>query len=134
MNSLSRGRIRAAYAVAVGADLLQIGLFPLFVEGIASPLNATLDVIVGLVLTLLVGWHFAFLPTFIVELVPLVDVVPTWILAVFIATRQTRGAPAAPASTRPVPPNQSQSAAGASPVIEVESSVTRESRPGAPSR
>jgi hypothetical protein len=40
------------------------------------------------ILTLLVGWHWAFLPAFLVELAPGIDLVPSWTLAVFFATRQ----------------------------------------------
>ena len=35
----------------------------------------------------LVGWHWAFLPTFLAELIPFFDLVPTWTAAVFLATR-----------------------------------------------
>jgi hypothetical protein len=35
----------------------------------------------------LIGWHWAFLPTFVSELIPLWDLVPTWTAAVFFATR-----------------------------------------------
>jgi len=78
----------------MSADLLQIGLFPLFGEGLVSVLDDILDVIVCVVLTLLVGWHFAFLPSFIAELVPMVDLVPTWTIAVLFATRQKKTVPA----------------------------------------
>jgi hypothetical protein len=36
----------------------------------------------------MVGWHFAFLPTFVAELVPGVDLIPTWTAAVWFATRR----------------------------------------------
>jgi len=91
---MTRKQIVAARLVAMGADLLQIGLFPLFGEGFISPLNDVLDVLVCLVLTLLVGWHFAFLPSFIVELAPMIDVIPTWTIAVLLATRQRQTASA----------------------------------------
>jgi len=90
---VSRGRIRTARLVAIVADLLQIGLFPIFGEGLASPLDEVLDVGVCLILTSLVGCHFAFLPTFVVELVPIADLIPTWTIAVFLATRQKQKAP-----------------------------------------
>ena len=93
VKKLSRGRIIAARLVAMSADLVQIGLFPLFGEGFVSVLDDILDVIVCAALTLLVGWHFAFLPGFIAELVPIVDLVPTWTIAVLIATRQKQAAP-----------------------------------------
>src|SRR6266513_1545163 len=88
VKAMTRNKIVAARLVAMSADFLQIGLFPLFGEGFISPLNDALDVGVCLILTLLVGWHFAFLPSFVVELVPIADLVPTWTIAVFLATRQ----------------------------------------------
>jgi hypothetical protein len=60
---------------------------PLFVEGGLSPLDTGLDVIVGAILIKLLGWHWAFLPTFAAELVPGLDLFPTWTAAVFFATR-----------------------------------------------
>ena len=82
-----RSRVLAARIVGVAADATQLALIPLFMAGIVSPANDLIDVCVGIVLTRLVGWHWAFLPTFIAELVPFVDLVPSWTLAAFIATR-----------------------------------------------
>jgi hypothetical protein len=42
---------------------------------------------VAAVLVALVGWHWAFLPSFVAELVPGLDLVPTWTVAVWLATR-----------------------------------------------
>ncbi len=85
-------RIRLARIVAVGADVVQLAFFPVFASGWLSPLNNALDVVVALIMVRLVGWHFAFLPTFLAELVPGVDLVPTWTMAVWFATR-SRGRP-----------------------------------------
>jgi len=81
-------RIWTARGIAVLADLVQIGLAPLFFEGGLSFFDALLDVLMAGVLTLLVGWHWAFLPAFLAELAPGVDLVPSWTLAVFLATRR----------------------------------------------
>jgi hypothetical protein len=70
------------------ADVIQIGLAPLFFEGGLSVFDALLDVVMAGILTRLVGWHWAFLPAFLAELTPGVDLVPSWTLAVFIATRR----------------------------------------------
>ena len=77
-----RSRFRAAMLLAVAADALQIFGFPLFVEGALSPLDDILDFIVAGALISLLGWHWEFLPSFIAELVPGVDLVPFWTLAV----------------------------------------------------
>ena len=84
---------RKAWFVAIMADAIQIVGMPLFVEGGFSPLDTALDVIVGGILIKLLGWHWAFLPTFAAELVPGLDLFPTWTAAVFFATRQLNAAP-----------------------------------------
>jgi hypothetical protein len=75
-------RLRAAMILAVAADALQIFVLPWFVEGALSPADDVLDVAVAAVLVHLLGWHWEFLPTFFAELVPGVDLVPFWTLAV----------------------------------------------------
>ena len=80
---------RTALAVAILADALQIVFFPMFVEGALSPLDDLLDIAVAWVLIRLLGWHWAFLPSFVAKVVPGVDLVPTWTMAVLVATRQT---------------------------------------------
>jgi hypothetical protein len=85
---MSIGRIRLARGIAICADLIQIGFPVLFGEGLLSPFQDVLDVVVCGVLTMLVGWHYAFIPTFFIELVPFADLAPTWTIAVFIATRR----------------------------------------------
>mgnify|MGYP005810581215 CR=1 FL=1 len=76
-----------AWSIALIADALQIGLFPLFAQGGVSPLDAGLDLVVGAWLTKVMGWHWAFLPSFVAELVPGLDLFPTWTAAVFFVTR-----------------------------------------------
>ncbi len=68
--------------VAIMADALQIVVFPLFIEGALSPADDVLDLAVAAVLVRLLGWHWEFLPAFAAELVPGVDLVPFWTLAV----------------------------------------------------
>ena len=79
---------RLAWLVAIIADALQIIAFPLFAEGAISPADVVLDVAVATVLSRLLGWHWAFLPSLAAELVPGVDLFPTWTAAVFYVTRQ----------------------------------------------
>lgn len=80
-------RVKLARTVALCADVLQIVALPLFLPGALSPWDDALDVVVGLVLLRLVGWHWAFLPAFVGELVPGLDLFPTWTAAVLFATR-----------------------------------------------
>jgi hypothetical protein len=80
---LTPRRVWIARALALLVDLVQWGLLPASL----TPLNTAIDVATGLAMVALVGWHWAFLPTFLAELVPFVDLVPTWTLAVAFATR-----------------------------------------------
>ena len=73
--------------VAVAVDAVQIAFIPAFAGGALSPLNDVLDVVVALLMMYLVGWHFAFLPTFVAELIPGLGLFPTWTAAVWFATR-----------------------------------------------
>jgi hypothetical protein len=92
-------RVLAARVIAILVDLAQYALLP----ATLTPLNNAIDVVTGFVMIWLVGWHWAFLPTFLAEMVPFVDLVPTWTLAVMFATR---GAGDPPMPQPPLPPNQ----------------------------
>jgi hypothetical protein len=61
---------------------------PLFAVGSLSPLNDVLDVVTAAVMFALLGWHPALLPTFIAELVPMLNLFPTWTAAVLFVTRR----------------------------------------------
>jgi hypothetical protein len=74
--------------LAVLADAIQIGLFPIFGPGFISPANIILDFLAFALFWRLVGWHPALLPGFLFEQLPLVDLAPTWTLAVWIAIRR----------------------------------------------
>jgi hypothetical protein len=100
--ALSRRRIVAARTVAIAVDFLQIAVFPIFLAGAASPADDALDVATGAAMVALVGWHWAFLPSFLTKLVPFADLVPTWTAAVFLATRKgAKETPARPAPAQP---------------------------------
>src|SRR5579864_320285 len=53
-----------------------------------SPLDDVLDLIVAGALIRLTGWHWEFLPSFLAELVPGVNLVPFWTLAVLNVYRK----------------------------------------------
>ena len=86
----SRSRFRAALALAIVADAVQIVIFPLFAEGAISPLDDILDLAIMAVLIQLIGWHWEFLPSFIGEFVPGLDLVPFWTLAVVNVYRKRK--------------------------------------------
>jgi hypothetical protein len=81
---------RAAMALAMIADALQIVVFPLFVAGALSPADDILDFGVAAVLVHLLGWHWEFLPSFLAKLVPGVDLVPFWTIAVVNVYRKSK--------------------------------------------
>ncbi len=83
-------RFQAAMIVAIIADALQLAVFPMFVEGALSPADDVLDFGVGALMVHLLGWHWEFLPSFFAKLVPGVDLVPFWTLAVANVYRKTK--------------------------------------------
>jgi hypothetical protein len=89
--TLSPGpRFRVALIVAILADALQLIVFPFFVEGFESPADDVLDCGIGAVLMVLLGWHWEFLPSILAKLVPGVDLVPFWTLAVANVYRKAK--------------------------------------------
>ncbi len=105
-DGIARWRLRLAWAVAVGIDFLQMVAFPVVWQGAASPVDDALDLLAGIALILLVGWHWSFVPSFLAELVPGLDLVPTWTAAMYLVTRQRRAATKTLEVVRnePVPP------------------------------
>ncbi|WP_109488033.1 hypothetical protein [Occallatibacter savannae] len=96
-------KMRAAMALAVVADILQMALFPLFIEGGVSPVDDVLDLAMAGILTYLLGWHWEFAPSFIGKLVPGVDFVPLWSLAVGNVWRKSKHIEANEPSRYPAP-------------------------------
>lgn len=85
-----RTRFQVAMILAIVADALQLVFLPLFVEGAESPADDILDLGVGAALLSLLGWHWEFLPSFLAKLVPGVDLVPFWTLAVASVYRKSK--------------------------------------------
>jgi hypothetical protein len=83
-------RFKTAMLLAAAADLLQIVVFPLFVAGAPSPADDLLDVTVAGLMVYLLGWHWEFLPSIAGKLVPGVDLVPFWTLAVGNVYRKSK--------------------------------------------
>jgi len=81
---------RTAMLLAIAADALQLVVFPVFVAGGLSPAEDVLDLGVGALMVHLLGWHWEFLPSFFAKLVPGVDLVPFWTLAVANVYRKAK--------------------------------------------
>ena len=88
---LTRSRVRSAYAIAVVTDVLQFVLGPF---GWAFA-DQVLDVIAMLLTTRVLGFHPLLLPTFVLELVPVADMLPSWTgcVALVIALRKKQAPP-----------------------------------------
>lgn len=93
---LTRTRILLALAVALCADGLQLLLGPL---GWAGG-DQLIDAVAMILTTWILGFHILLLPTFVIELFPLADDIPTWtacVLAVItLRKRDQRTAPPPP--------------------------------------
>ena len=87
--ALSASRIRAAWAVALVVDAVQIAA-----EAATGPLGwlvgAGLDLVAMGILWALLGFHWAFLPSFLTEWIPYLNMAPAWSIAVGLATRGRR--------------------------------------------
>jgi hypothetical protein len=84
--ALSRSRMVLALGIAVAADGLQLLLGPLGWVLI----DQAIDLVAMLLLSWVIGFHVLFLPTFVVELIPVLEDLPTWTActAAVIALRQ----------------------------------------------
>jgi hypothetical protein len=88
-------QFKTAMLLAIAADVLQLALIPFFVEGALSPADDILDLGMAALLTNLLGWHWEFLPSFFAKLVPGVDLVPFWTIAVVNVWRKAKSEAAA---------------------------------------
>lgn len=110
---LTRGRIIVALAVGVVADFLQVVLLPLewmFIQQIVDV------VAMGLTMWLL-GFHPLLLPTFVMEFIPLVDMLPTWtgcIIAVIALRKRAQRGSVPPIISTTEPPKSKDT-----PVIDI---------------
>jgi len=75
---LTKSQKKAAMTVAIIADAVQIGLAPVFGPGMILPFDDILDVIAIILLVAICGWRWQFAVAFVLELVPGLDLFPTW--------------------------------------------------------
>ena len=61
-----------------------------------SPADDVLDLAVGGMMVHLLGWHWEFVPSFVAKLVPGVDLVPLWTMAVANVWRKAKREAVAP--------------------------------------
>ena len=87
---LTHGRIAAAMTIACVADVLQIALMPVAWTFAQS----AVDVVAMLLAMWVIGFHLLLLPTFIIEFIPGVDMLPTWtacMIAVIALRKREQG-------------------------------------------
>jgi len=89
---LTPGRVRLAYAVGMTTDVVQLLLGPLGWAGA----DETLDLVAMVLTWRLLGFHPLLLPTFVIELLPVTDMLPTWTgcVALVVAARKRQQAAA----------------------------------------
>ena len=88
-HTVSPRKKHLALAIAGIADIVQIAIFPLFAEGAISPYEDALDAVIAIVLFLVLGKSWRLALAFALELVPGLDLFPTWTAVVLsIPTQQ----------------------------------------------
>ncbi|HXB25152.1 MAG TPA: hypothetical protein VNV25_10535 [Gemmatimonadaceae bacterium] len=98
MRTVTPRQVKLAFAVGILADILQLPVnLSFFSVGLATiggeipleALDAAIDVVAALLINRLLGFHWALLPTFALELVPGLDAAPTWTACVaYVAFRR----------------------------------------------
>jgi hypothetical protein len=93
---LTSSRVRLAYALAVTTDAVQFLLGPIGWAGVDEVLDVAATILIGRLL----GFHPLLLPTFILELLPVADLLPSWTacvaLVIGLRRRQAIGTPPPP--------------------------------------
>jgi hypothetical protein len=88
---LTSTRVRLAYTIAVTTDVLQFVLGPLGWTGA----DEILDVSAMILIWRIIGFHPLLLPTFVIEFLPITDMLPTWTgcVALVVALRKRKDTP-----------------------------------------
>ena len=82
LKPLTRARRRTAFGVAIATDALQLALGPLGWAGA----DELLDLVAAGVMWRVLGFHPLLLPTFLIEFLPVTDMLPTWTGCVALVT------------------------------------------------
>jgi len=113
--------VALAIAIAGATDALQIALGPVG----WTFLDEILDVAAMIIISLLIGFHPLLLPTFLVEIFPIVDMLPTWTGCVGAVVLWRKGTdssgskPAMPEEPPAPPPHRPSPAEAKGPIIDV---------------
>src|SRR5262245_8382107 len=99
---MTPARVVVAMTIALVADGLQLLLTPI------PGADQVIDVITAILISWTIGFHFLLLPTFLVELVPVLDDLPTWTcctVAVIAFRKRDQSVQSPENSTLPAKPN-----------------------------
>ena len=102
MRVLTRTRIILAFAIALATDGAQFLLGPLG----WTFFDEVMDVAAMVLISWVIGFHPLLLPTFVVELFPVIDMAPTWTICTAIVVglrRKATGSPAPTVTSSPPP-------------------------------
>jgi|SRR6266508_6411811 len=97
-------RIVLAFTVALAADAMQLALLPLGPIGLLP--DEAIDVVAMGLTCWLLGFHVLLLPTFVLELVPVLGLLPTWtgcVAAVVALRKREQTNETAPVEVSPAP-------------------------------
>ncbi len=85
-----------ALFIAGVSDLAQGVFFPAFIEGAASPFELALDALTALAILMVGGFEWRLAIALVAELVPGVDLFPTWTAVVLTLPAEKKEAPRLP--------------------------------------
>ena len=119
--ALTRNRLIVALCVAAFADVIQLPVTAVEATGIGTApalfFDFTMDVAVCVILSRLIGFHWMLLPTFFMEVIPGLSLLPTWLgCTLFVLRLRKKHAQAAPppipapSQALPPPPLRASSA------------------------
>lgn len=75
---LTRRRKMLALGLAGASDLARLVFAPVFIEGAASPLDVALDLVTAVAILLAVGFQWRLAIALVTELIPGLDLFPSW--------------------------------------------------------
>jgi len=92
---VTASRARLALALAVLVDAIQVPLQGASLTGIgtlpAEAIDLAIDAATALIISRLIGFHWALLPTLALELIPFIDLAPTWFVCVnYVISRRKK--------------------------------------------
>ncbi len=112
---LTRTRIWFALSVAGIVDVVQLMFGPLGWVAI----DQGLDVVAMVLVSAAIGFHTLLLPTFVIELIPLADMLPSWTACTAAVIMLRKGAQS------PAPPPRQEPPPSGPPPIDINAEVTR---------